>query len=380
MSCTLFDAAIVGGGPAGCSAAITLAQRGARVVLFEAKTYPHHKVCGEFLSPECSVILDQLGIRLLQGAAPIQVVSITAPDSTNWETHLPDTAWGISRSAFDAALAEHARSLGVEVREGTTVTDVRGSLLTGFHLQTRTTLNREQVRAQIVIATYGKRSVLDRVFKRRFFDEAQPYVALKAHFHGPRLPGRIELHTFPGGYCGMSEIEDGRVNVCLLTQESIFARHNAVEAFVDWMQSVNPCLGRRLSHAEPVGDHWLSIAQVSFARKEIVANDILMAGDAAGLIVPLAGDGIAMALQSGRLAASHSANFLSGKCGAAELRQRYVGDWQRQFDARLRLGRALQAIMLRPRLLSLGLRLLTAAPPVADCLVRHTRDTGLSSQ
>jgi hypothetical protein len=83
-----------------------------------------------------------------------------------------------------------------------------------------------------------------------------------------------------------------------------------------------------------------------------------------------------MALQSGRLAASHSANFLAGEYVAAALRRRYASDWRRQFDARLRLGRALQAIILRPRLLSLGLRLLTAAPPVADYLVRHTRDTG----
>lgn len=378
MTGTLFDAAIVGGGPAGCSAAITLAQRGVKVILFEAKTYPHHKVCGEFLSPECAVLLDQLEMRLPPGAVPIQTVSITAPDGTNWKTRLPGTAWGISRSAFDAALAECARSLGVEVREGTTVSDVRGNLLTGFHLQTRTALHREQVCARTVIAAHGKRSTLDRVLTRQFFGESQPFIALKAHFQGPRLPGRIELHTFPGGYCGMSEIEAGRVNVCLLTHESIFARHSTVEAFINWMQSVNPHLGRRLLHAEPVGDHWLSIAQVPFARKEIVVNDILMAGDAVSLIVPLAGDGIAMALQSGRLAASHSANFLSGEYGAAELRRRYVSDWRREFDARLRLGRALQAIMLRPRLLSLGLRLLAAAPPVVDYLVRHTRDTSLS--
>jgi flavin-dependent dehydrogenase len=169
------------------------------------------------------------------------------------------------------------------------------------------------------------------------------------------------------------------VNVCLLAHESIFARNNAIETFITWMQSVNPCLGRRLSPAQPTGDHWHSIAQVSFARKEIVVSDVLMTGDAAGLIVPLAGDGIAMALQSGRLAASHSANFLAGEYVAAELRQRYSSDWRRQCDARLRLGGALQSVMLRPRLLSLGLRLLSAAPSVADYLVRHTRDTGLSS-
>ncbi len=379
MTHSIFDAAIIGGGPAGCSAAITLAQRGAKVVLFEAKTYPHHKVCGEFLSPECTIVLDQLGMRLPPGTVPIQTVSISAPDGTNWESRLPGTAWSISRRAFDAALAEHARSLGVDVREATTVSAIDGALQTGFHLQTRTTSRGEQVRARAVIAAHGKRGALDRVLKRRFLDRPQPFIALKAHFRGLRLPGRIELHTFPGGYCGISEIEDGSVNVCLLTHETIFSRHTTVEAFINWMQSANPRLRRWLSHAEPVGDRWLSIAQVPFSRKESVVGDILMAGDSAGLIVPLAGDGIAMALQSGGVAALHTATFLAGAYTPAELRERYTEDWRGAFDARLRLGRALQTIMLRPRLLALGLRLMTAAPPIADYLVRHTRDTRLTS-
>src|SRR5260370_25775583 len=123
----VYDTAVVGGGPAGCSAAITLAQRGTRVVLLEAKSYPHHKVCGEFLSPECRPILKTLGVMpklTALHAVPINVACITAPDGTSWETHFAGTALGISRSALDAALAEQARSCGVEVREATTVTGI----------------------------------------------------------------------------------------------------------------------------------------------------------------------------------------------------------------------------------------------------------------
>jgi flavin-dependent dehydrogenase len=379
----MFDVAVIGGGPAGCSAAITLAQHGAKVVMFEAKAYPHHKVCGEFLSPECANLLDQLGAALPIGAVPIHIARITAPDDTTWETCLPGTAWGVSRFTLDAHLADRARKLGVEICERATVASVQGDLKTGFQLNVRKTAGSDQIRSRVVIAAHGKRAGLDRALNRRFLKQPQPFIALKAHFRGPSLPGRIELHTFPGGYCGMSEIEDGSANVCLLAHETAFAQHNqpnSVDAFIAWMQTQNPYLRRWLSQAEPITEHWLSISQIPFDPKDIVLNDVLMAGDAAGLIVPLAGDGISMALQSGRLAASHTAKFLAGEVSAGELKHHYIEVWQREFGARLWLARALQTIMLRPRLLSMGLRLLNIAPPLADYLVRQTRDSRLPIQ
>ncbi|MBC7814585.1 MAG: FAD-dependent oxidoreductase, partial [Burkholderiales bacterium] len=117
----VFDCLIVGGGPAGCSAAITLAQRGLKVALFEAKTYPHHKVCGEFLSPECTPILDTLGMTAaLNDLHPITIdtICLTAPDGATWQTALPG-ALGLSRYALDHALAKQAAVLGVDVREAT---------------------------------------------------------------------------------------------------------------------------------------------------------------------------------------------------------------------------------------------------------------------
>ena len=187
----VYDVAIIGGGPAGCSAAITLAGRGLRVVLIEAKRYPHHKVCGEFLSPECHQLLGDLGVMAMLMAlhpVPIKVACISAPDGTAWETRFPQPGLGISRSALDATLATRARDLGVEVREATTVTDVRGSLHEGFLIETRTGNGRAQIPARTAIAAYGKRGTLDRVLKRRFMDRPQPFVAFKTHIRGPSLP------------------------------------------------------------------------------------------------------------------------------------------------------------------------------------------------
>jgi flavin-dependent dehydrogenase len=256
---------------------------------------------------------------------------------------------------------------------------IQGSLASGFEVTVRQAGHSASFRAKAVIACHGKRAALDRGLNRPFLKRRQPFLALKAHFNGPPLPNRIELHGFPGGYCGMSEIEGGLANVCLLVDEQVFRRarrpgYEPVESFIGWMRGQNPALDRWLGHAERVDESWLSIAQVPFLAKEPVVGDVLLAGDAAGLIAPLAGDGIAMALQGGSMAAGHVAGFLAGDCPAAALPGLYAAAWLRLFGPRLRLGRVLQPLMLRPRLLSVGLRLLVGLPPLGRYVITQTRD------
>jgi flavin-dependent dehydrogenase len=318
--------------------------------------------------------------------ALIDTACLTSPGGAAWETRLPASAWGLTRRALDAALAERARKAGVDLREGVTVSGIEGSLQDGFRVKLATReAGRGPVRARAVIAAHGKRASLDRVLDRRFLARPQPFLALKRHFHGPPLPGRIELHTFPGGYCGMSALEgaaggsEGAVNVCLLAHTSAWQRAgvkgpHAAEAFIEWIRTKNPRLEAWLSRATPLGSRWLSIAQVPFGPKRAVVGEVLMAGDAAGLVAPLAGDGIAMALRGGQLAAEHTRRFLRGERPPAAMTAQYALAWQQEFGGRVRVGRLAQALMLRPGMFGLALRLFNAAPSLGRYFVARTRD------
>jgi flavin-dependent dehydrogenase len=255
-----------------------------------------------------------------------------------------------------------------------------GNLVEGFELEVSGAQSTARVSAHAVLAAHGKRSAFDRLLGRHFLGKHQPFMALKAHFYGPPVPNRIELHTFPGGYCGMSEIEGGAQVVCLLVHEHIFQQMRGpgaqgLDGFITWMMGQNGYLRSWLQKAVRIHDRWISTAQVPFGRKTIIEGDILMSGDAAGLIVPLAGNGIAMALEGGRLAAGWLARYLAGQIRVEELRQGYPAAWKQRFDLRLRLGRAIQPMLLRPRLASIALRLMNTFPPVGQFLVEHTRGT-----
>src|SRR5215471_10886383 len=123
-----FDAIIIGGGPAGCAAAITMSQRGARVLVLEEKRMPRGKLCGEFVTPECFPTLERLGVMkhmLAAGAQRIARVSLVAENGKSVEARIAEMsdsdsgfAMSISRARFDQILFESARDAGAECLEG----------------------------------------------------------------------------------------------------------------------------------------------------------------------------------------------------------------------------------------------------------------------
>ncbi|MFO7322895.1 MAG: FAD-dependent monooxygenase [Chloroflexota bacterium] len=385
MSGRSVDVLVVGGGLAGCAAAMTLARRGARVVVAERLAYPHDKVCGEFLSPECADRFGQLGVseRVAALRPPaLDAAVLSSPGGVIWTARFDRPGMGISRRALDALLADAARAAGADVCERAVVTGISGNLDAGFEASIRAGAGEQRWKARVVIGAHGKRSSFDRALGRRFLRVRQPFVGLKAYFDGPPLAGQVHLHAFPGGYCGLAPVETGHTNVCLLVRQAQFAAaagpRGDIESFVRWMARQNVLLGDWLGSARRVSERWLSISQVPFMPKPALDGDVLMAGDAAGMIAPLAGNGMSMALDAGMMAADYSAALLDARLTPSDVRRGYADAWRRRFGNRLRLGRALQAALLRPWLLEPGLRFLRLAPLVGELLVTHTRDLNMN--
>ncbi|MFN8485570.1 MAG: FAD-dependent monooxygenase [Anaerolineae bacterium] len=374
-----FDAIVVGAGLAGSAAATHLARAGARVLLLEADAFPHDRLCGEFLSPESAPMIERLGAAAAVAAAgPTRMgeARITSPGGAAWSSRLPTSALGLSRRALDALLFENAAAAGAvtlaPARVTNIVTAADGTRRVAYRLRDGET---RETAARLVLGAWGKRSPLDRTLARRFLYQDHATFALKAHYHGPRIGPRVELHTFDGGYCGLADVEGGKVNLCLLAETRLLRAHGGdPDAFAHAVLPTNPALGAWLAQAERIHPRFIAISQIPFTPKEQVVDGVLLLGDAAGLISPLAGNGMAMALAAAEMAAPLALAFLDGKLSQTELEREYTRCWRRRFGRRLQLGRVLQPLMFQPRTLAVGLRLLRAAPFVGRALVAGTRE------
>lgn len=381
----MFDVIIVGGGLAGCSAAIQLAQYSHHVALIEANTYPRAKVCGEFLSPESIEIFRQLEfLNELHGLNPatINTVRITASQDYEWHGEFPFSALSVSRYTLDEALINHVQSCGVTVYTDTRVTNIVGGLEKGFELSAQSSVGRTTFTARSVIVAHGKHSNLDRRLERKFSRSDNTFIGLKQHFEGELLFEHIDLHTFPGGYCGISQVENNRTNVCMLVDALVFNKAtrnstNSVEQFIDWICAHNRQFARWMTTASPLYPKWLTIGGVTLTTKQPVEHEILFVGDASGMIAPLAGDGMSMALHSGLIAAHTLHRYLIGLINVTEATVEYQTKWSHTFQSRLRLGRFLQSLMLRQSILKPGLQLMNTFPALSNWLITNTRDMKL---
>jgi len=371
-----YDAIVVGGGLAGCSVALQLARQAHDVLLLEKSTYPRHKLCGEFLSPEAQSSLKHLGVLEAvhdAGSASLTRARLTGPRGTESAHALPGTALGLSRYRLDQLLYRQACQAGVDGRPGTRATSVRGSVDEGYVVDA----GGETVEARLVIGAYGRRGLLDRTLDRPFLQQSSPYVAFKAHFAGDHDisdPGTIELHTAPGGYCGVGPVEKGRLNVCWIGRtDALTDAGGTPEAMLNETLCKNPKLDKRLGPLCRVSDRYEAVSQVPLMPKSRFAGDVCMVGDAAGMIAPLCGDGMAMALAAADLLAPLADDLLAERRPPTSFRTTYERQWTRTFGRRMRIGRWVHTAAFRPTLTRTLLRTCSALPPLARWLIRATR-------
>ena len=373
----MYDAVVIGAGLAGSATALELARRRRRVLLVEAERYPVHKMCGEFLSPEVRGLFGALGVEAelgARGAVPIRRVAVTSPDGGVWRGRLPGEAIGLSRWALDPVLFDAAVRAGAEGLQGARVRSVEGNARDGFRVAYTHDGAERAVAARLVVGAFGKRSRLDKALGRDGDDRGSGLVAFKMHYNGDDLGDWVELHAFDGGYCGMSHVEGGRVNACLIARtEALRASGGSYDGMCEGILRTNPALAARLDRLRPAMERPVSIARVSLGAKPLFSGGVMMVGDTAAMIAPLCGDGMAMALRSAQLAAPLADRFLSDMLAFEALGREYERGWRAEFAGRLRLGRALQAALFRPRVARLGLAVLDRAPALGRALIRLTR-------
>ncbi|OKL41052.1 NAD(P)/FAD-dependent oxidoreductase [Pontibacter flavimaris] len=363
------DVLVIGGGLAGLVSALGLARAGLQVVLVEKKAYPFHKVCGEYISNEALPYLCQIGAQISTlSPANISRFMLTSPTGNALQAKLDLGGFGLSRYTFDNYLFELAQQQGVQFVLQQTVQEINFS----NDEFTASLSGGKSINARVAIGAFGKRSNLDRQLQRSFFRARSPYIGVKYHVRYDFPRDLIALHNFTDGYAGTSAIEDGKYCLCYLTTRDNLKKHGSIPAMERAILYRNPHLRRIFTEAEFLYPQPEVINEISFSTKTCVENHMLLCGDAAGMITPLCGNGMAMAIHAAKIATNQVLLYFGGHLTRQELEQRYTLAWKKRFAGRLRLGRTVQQLFGGPLLSEAAVGLLKLAPPALQLIMRET--------
>lgn len=372
MTAHRYDIGIIGGGLAGLSLAIQLVRVGYSVILWEKDDYPAHRVCGEYVSRESVPFLKDLGLDLSVLQLPeIQYLELSTPSGKVTRTTLPLGGIGISRYLLDHELAKKAISLGVHVMTQTKVNDVHFRQ-DGHVVET----HAGSFICRLVVGSFGKRSLMDIRMNRTFIQEKRKashnYVGVKYHVKLPFPRDTIALHHFEKGYCGLSAIEDDLYCLCYMVAASQLRAHGTIHAMEQAVLLQQPFLKKIWEDATFMWEKPITISQIAFDRKTQIEDHVLMVGDAAGMITPLCGNGMSMALHGSKLAFTFICPFLEGKLTRADMEHQYQQVWNANFATRLRAGNWLQDLFQSKLAANLLLSSLQSFPRVRQFIIRQT--------
>lgn len=327
------DCVIIGGGVAGLSAANRLVDCHIKPVIIEASQYPSHRICGEFFSYECLPILKRWDISL-----PSQIsLGRFYSGEKSFEFPLPQHSASCSRYEFDAMLLERAKQKGARVLTETSVVSWETSCLPSKYYEMQLS-DGKMIKARFLIIGTG------RIPKLNSENTVLPsrYYGFKAHFEGIPMDNAIEMHTFPGGYAGVSQIDEKTTNVaCIVRQEEVKKRGSPEEFIHRLMNEKRMSLFKeKIEKGKMLFPCWLYGRVPEFGlRKNPSLEDVFWIGDAAGSIPPLSGDGLAIAITSGCMAADY---LLKSNA------QDFQKDWLKRYKNRFFFAKLLHRILLNP--------------------------------
>ena len=361
-----YDVVIAGAGPAGAVAALVLARANVRVLLVDRATFPRSKLCGDTINPGALAILGRLRLgEAVRGGLPIAGMIVTGEPATRVRGLYPDGTAGISltRRILDARLVEAAATAGVHIKENALV---RGPLMdhagtvTGLDVLTRG--GAERVHGRVVIAADGRFSRVARALGLSRSAPAPRRWALGGYFEGVTGLGNCgEMHVRAGRYIGVAPVPGKLANVCLVTADRRPLRETgALPAAL----ASDPLLRGRFAHARLL-DLPVLLGPLAVDARVAGAAGLLLAGDAAGFVDPMTGDGLRFAFRGGELAALHALDALER--GWRDAHVRLQATRVAEFGPKWRFNRLLRGLVGAP----LSVRVAGATARVAPSVVRR---------
>ncbi len=376
------DVLIVGAGPAGSVAALVLARAGVHVRLIDRARFPRDKLCGDTLNPGTLSILDRLGIAgpVRQRALAINGMDVTGPRGVTVSADYPGGLRGaaLTRRDLDTLLVEAATSAGAKFDSGVIV---RAALITTdtsrvIGVRVAASGDDHDVHARVVIAADGRHSKIAFGMGLAKYAPAPKRWAFGAYFvdvDGTSTHG--EMHIRAGGYIGIAPLPGGVTNVCVVRDLKNMFRAQRVNADSVVASAVNGdvMLRDRFVRARQISDV-TSLGPLAVDAVAAGYPGLLLAGDAAGFIDPMTGDGLRFALRGGELAAEAALEELSSGSPACE------SLWSaraREFGSKWRLNRGLRTLVNSPRAVGAAARVAQQWSAPVRLLVRVAGDLHL---
>lgn len=366
---------IIGGGLAGLTAAIHLSKIGLQVTVIEKNEFPKHKVCGEYISNEVLPYLNWLDLNIADlNPTNITKLEFSAASGKTIKSTLPLGGFGISRFALDEYLYKKALENGCTIIE-----DNVENIVFENNQFIVTTANKNSLKSEIVIGAFGKRSTIDQKLNRDFIQKKSYWLAVKAHYSGNFPNDVVGLHNFKGGYCGVSKVEKDIINICYLADYETFKQFKNIEEYQKSVVSQNPHLRVIFEKSKLLFEKPLTISQISFEKKQAVENHILMIGDTAGLIHPLCGNGMAMAIHSAKIVSELVEKYFANEIKSRkELEEKYIQEWNFNFKKRLKMGRLLSNLLQKQKLSVVLMRILIIFPFLLSKIIKKTHGTPIT--
>lgn len=373
------DVLIAGAGPAGAVAAFVLARAGANVIMLDRATFPRDKLCGDTVNPGALAILRRLGLAdTTAGGLPVDGMIVTGEGGVRVTGRYGGGKRGvaITRRVLDDRMVKAAVQAGARLEEGMVVQapviGADGNTVTGLEAVAPSG-TRHRYTAAVTIAADGRSSRLGGILNLTRTPASPRRWAVGAVFDGVNgLSSFGEMHVRGSRYVGVAPLPGGLANACVVTADRVALRRP--DLLTTTLRG-EPETAKRFAASQVVSSQSI-LGPLALDAAAAGCSGLLLAGDAAGFIDPMTGDGLRFAFRGGELAAREALRVLSEGWEDAHLRLARARS--QEFGAKWRFNRTLRSLAASPASVRMAGAGAALAPGVLQRMIRYAGDVGLA--